>query len=236
MSLAFLFTMLEQMGFGDRFLAMVRLLYLGTISWIGVSSHFSAVVTQEGGVWQGCSLSPLLYVLYLEPILAGNSGITCPGGGGWHIKVIRYADDATLFLTSERDFEVVWRLLTTFTASTGACIYRQKLSVLYVGAWVGQTDVPEGFSLCPDRQHMLGACFWRGDRATKNWDAALKQTRLRVARWAVRDLFLSGRVVAANCDLFMSLVHLAYDFHIPFWMWWWLERVLFSFIWAGQPE
>lgn len=66
----FLFRVMERMGFGTRFRGWVRLLYRGSFSRVGVNVFFSRPVLQLGGVRQGCPLSPLLYVMCIEPLAA----------------------------------------------------------------------------------------------------------------------------------------------------------------------
>lgn len=241
-NLKFLFATLSRMGFGENFLSLVQLLYSGAVSRVGVNGYYSRPVAQVGGVRQGCPLSPLLYVLYLEPLLnrlrhePSFVGLHIPGGRGEHAKVAAYADDATLFLASDGEFGAVERVLGIFTEATGARVNREKSSVQYMGSWAGRTDVPSGFFLCPDGLRILGVRFWRESSATKNWEAALEWLQAKTARWASRDLSLTGRVVVVNCDLFASLIHLAYVFPIPFWTGRRIERLLFSFIWGGRNE
>lgn len=238
----FLLATLQRMGFGEKFLSFIRLLYRGAVSRVGINGHFSRAVAQAGGVRQGCPVSPLLYVLYLEPLLArfrkehSFLGLHIPGGEGVRAKVTAYADDTTLFLASEGDFGVVERILAAFTEATGARVNRRKSSVLFVGSWAHRMDVPGGFSLCPDGLRILGVRFWRERSEVRNWEEALVRLQAKAARWAARDLSLTGRVVAVNCDLFASLIHLSYVFPVPFWTGRRIERALFSLVWGGKCE
>ncbi|GAA6080862.1 uncharacterized protein LOC115161469, partial [Tachysurus ichikawai] len=123
----FLFTLLERMGFGPGFVAMVRLLYAGAVSRVIVNGHRTGLIEQCGGVRQGCLLSPLLYVLYLEPLAERLrreptfQGLHVPGAAGIRAKVSVYADDATLFLGRDEDFVAVGRVLEAFSEPTGSC-------------------------------------------------------------------------------------------------------------------
>lgn len=104
----FLWAVLARLGLGQDFIGWVRLLYRGAFSRVRVNGHLSGPVWQKGGVRQGCPLSPLLYVLYLEPLMArlqgaaGWRGLHLVGGGGVPAKAIAFADDMTLFLTEDR--------------------------------------------------------------------------------------------------------------------------------------
>ncbi len=66
---AFLMSVLERLKFGPLFRAWIRLLYTRVKSRIGVNGFYFELVEQRSGVRQGCPLSPLLYILSLEPLV-----------------------------------------------------------------------------------------------------------------------------------------------------------------------
>lgn len=162
---AFLFVLLERLGFGPNFIAIIKKLYTGAISHIAINGYLSEPIVQQGGVRQGCPLSSMLYVLYLEPLvewLRGDpvfQGIHIPGAGKGRATVTMYADDATLFLGWDEDFCAVSQVLEAFSGATGARVNRSKSSVLYAGAWGGRTEITGGFSLCQEGLKILGVVF-----------------------------------------------------------------------------
>lgn len=122
---AFLMAILVCMGFGPVFRSLVKLLYNRVSSRIGINRYYSGRVEHLGGVRQGCPLSPQLYVLSLEPLMAvlraadSLMGMHLPGGKGMCTKVAAYADDMTLFLTSDQDFKVAGRIVKGFCEASG---------------------------------------------------------------------------------------------------------------------
>ena len=76
------------------------------IASVIVNDHISDTFRIFIGVRQGCSLSPLLYVLYFEPFankiqnLDEIEGLEMPGTN-LEVKQTIYADDDTTTLTSE---------------------------------------------------------------------------------------------------------------------------------------
>ncbi|KAJ8358290.1 hypothetical protein AAFF_G00017070 [Aldrovandia affinis] len=133
----FLFGVLGRMGFGPRFIGWVRTLYAGAYSCVRVNGFLSGAVEQVGGVRQGCPLSPLLYVLFMEPFAElvrrdpGVDGVRLPGAAGEVLKIQQYADDTTLFVSSVRSLGRIRALTDLFGAGTGSRVNMAKSSVLF---------------------------------------------------------------------------------------------------------
>lgn len=64
----YLWTTLEVMGLPPEFIACIKALYTGASACTRVNGFLSGSFTLGRGVRQGCPLSPLLYVLALEPL------------------------------------------------------------------------------------------------------------------------------------------------------------------------
>ena len=65
---AFLFDVLAEMDLGDDFITWVRLLYNSPVASILFNDTLGPTIRPTRGVKQGCPLSCLLFVLYLEPL------------------------------------------------------------------------------------------------------------------------------------------------------------------------
>lgn len=238
----FLAAVLEQLNFGPGFRAWVRLLYEGAVSRVGVNGCLSEPVRQLGGVRQGCPLSPLLYILAIEPLAAALRsepslmGLHLPGGKGESAKVSLYADDMTLFLSSDRDFEVANKVILRFSRATGAKVNVTKSSVMFAGRWKGRKEAPGGFSLCADGLKILGVYFHRANSAQANWVNRVRKVKGKLTRWRGRDLSLWGRVEVVRSDLLPCLNHLAYIYPAPPRYERELEKMIFSFVWRSGVE
>lgn len=108
---------------------------------------------------QGCPLSPLLY---LEPLLArlrgetSFAGLYVPRCGGLHVKVSAYANDVTLFLSSDRDFRAVGHMLEAFTKAIGARGNWRKSCAWACGLVGGQS---QEIICCADTISMCWVCI-----------------------------------------------------------------------------
>ncbi|KAJ3592344.1 hypothetical protein NHX12_007471 [Muraenolepis orangiensis] len=100
----FMFRLLERLGFSQVFVGWLRTLYTGVGSVVSVNGHLGEAFSLHSGVRQGCPLSPLLYILYMEPLAEafradpGVQGFLVPGSGGLRVNLSQYADDTTLLL------------------------------------------------------------------------------------------------------------------------------------------
>lgn len=241
-SLPFLFAVLERVGFGARIREWVRLLYEGAVSKFKVNGFLTKPVEQLGGVRQGCPLSPPLYILSIEPLASclracqAFTGLHLPGAGGVRAKVSLYADDMTLFLTSERDFRESSKILKAFGEATGAKVNMPKSAVMYVGQWANRKTAFGEYSLCENGLKVLGVQFFRQNSAKENWKVLIGKVRSKIGLWSTRELSLSGRSLVIKADLLPTVNYLAYVFPLPYNCGRELEGLVYSFLWKGGSE
>ena len=95
----------------------------------------------ERSVQQGCPLSPLLYVLTLEPLLRRlrdeSARLVLRGvslTGSIRVKISAYADDITVYVSSRQDILAVKR----YEKVAGAKVNFDKSEGLWLGAWRGR--------------------------------------------------------------------------------------------------
>jgi hypothetical protein len=97
----FLLRAMHQLGVGEGFIAMVRLLLTDTKARAMVNGHISTPATFLAGVRQGCPLAPLLYLFIAQALLrllkARGLGIPLAGRT---LAALQYADDTEAMLPS----------------------------------------------------------------------------------------------------------------------------------------
>ena len=115
-------------------------MYNNIFSRIIINGHLSDPVYVTRGVRQGCPLSPLLYVLFIEPIarfIMKNDnivGFLIPGTNGKKVKFLQYADDATCVASSVNDMFNFIKVFDNFKKATGASVNVSKSCGLKLGS------------------------------------------------------------------------------------------------------
>lgn len=92
---------LESMGLGPRMIQWIKVLYKQPTAAIKINGEFSPSFEMKNGTRQGCPLSSLLFVLSLEPLLAGIRSNPDIGGiwiGDVEHKVAAFVDDLLFIL------------------------------------------------------------------------------------------------------------------------------------------
>jgi len=197
----FMFRVLGQLGFGQGFVGWLHILYTGVRSMVSVNGHLGEVFRLHSGVRQGCPLSPLLYILYMEPLAAairadqGVKGFLVPGSGGLRVKLSQYADDTTLLLDDDASLIQSLEIFHRFGRVAGASLNCAKSSVKFFGRWKDRTEVPGGLPLCKGPLRVLGINFGTSNSATENWTRRFLAVEKRVNLWKGRCLTLIGKVL-----------------------------------------
>ena len=119
----YLAAVLRAAGFGPVFRGWIAAMYSNICSVVKVNGHLSESFSIARSVRQGCPLSPLLYVLALEPLLRKlevSRGIPRELGCGRAVSA--YADDVTVIVSDISEIEVIGTTLKEYEAVTGAKI------------------------------------------------------------------------------------------------------------------
>lgn len=135
----FLFQTLSAFNFGPSLIHWIKTLYTEVRSSIIVNNHISDSFLLHRGVRQGCSLSPLLYVLILEPFAikiredTQISGVKLPGTSEM-AKLSLYADDSLAICTCDVSIHRVLYWCRMYGGASGAKLNLKKTK----GIWLGK--------------------------------------------------------------------------------------------------
>ena len=150
----FLAAVLETTGFKPEFRKWISILYHNPQAVVQVNGRCSGDFAIERLVWQGCPMSPLLYVLALEPLLRrlrdrgarpALRGILLSGSVRANISV--YADDIMVFVSRRRDIVAVKEAVARYEKVAGANVNFDKSEGLWLGAWWGSVPLARALPL-----------------------------------------------------------------------------------------
>lgn len=97
----FLWSVLETMGFGKKFIGMIKALYSNPSAQVLTGQTYSSLFSVSRSSRQGCPLSPALFVLSLEPLAEEirQSNLVSPiSVYNTQHQLSLYADDVLVFL------------------------------------------------------------------------------------------------------------------------------------------
>ena len=171
----FLAAVLETAGFQPEFRKWISILYHNPQAVMQVNGRCSGAFAIERSVQQGCPLSPLLYVLALEPLLRrlrdGGARPALRGillSGSVRAKISAFADDITVFVSRRRDIVAVKEAVARYEKVAGAKVNFDKSEGLRLGAWRGSVPLPGPFRWSEGPVRILGEWFGPGLQLERN--------------------------------------------------------------------
>ncbi|KAM3956770.1 alpha-tubulin [Aphomia sociella] len=125
---------LQEMSTPKHLVHLLRGLYERGTASVRMDDVLSNSFHPSAGVRQGCILSPLLFNVYTELVKRitledWTDGVAV---GGYKIANLRYADDTTLFATSERLMEELLLKMERVSLQFGLKINRTKTKIMVV--------------------------------------------------------------------------------------------------------
>jgi hypothetical protein len=132
----YLFEAMSRYGFNESFIKWIKILYNDVSSSVLVNNHISKPFSYTRGARQGCSISPLLFVLCLEPMAikirkeASIIGLPLPGRQE-SVKNVMFADD----VTSDRGMKCFMDIVGLFCLASGFALNLIKSTGFFLGKW-----------------------------------------------------------------------------------------------------
>ena len=229
----FMRSTLVAMGFGPSFVAWVDLFYRRVQSSVNVNSYVSAFFNLSRGVRQGCPLSPLLYVLVSEVLVAKIrcntriSGLHIPGFPPL-APILQYADDK-----SYRSLQCLFRMINVYEGGSGARLNVTKTEAMWLGAWRSRGDQPLGLKWVT-KMKILGV--FGQDTETDNWRPKLEKLEKHLNLWKSRSLSLVGKSLIINVLGISKLLYLSAVLCVPKWVISKVNNLVWPFLWGSRIE
>lgn len=192
---SYLFAVLSCFGFPASFVNNIALLYEGASCALLLNGQLTDSFYVTRGVRQGCPLSPMLFILALEPLLRKVlespriRGFPLPGQSS--VKVSAYADDVSLFLRDGDSYLSFLRIFEEYGALSGGRLNHEKTKALAFGSF---SSTLQGQVEWVTAVKVLGITFLStGNAATSTWRELLKKARCRLVAASAFDLPLAER-------------------------------------------
>lgn len=237
----YMFQVLKGFNFGPSFIKWVNLLYHNVFSMVLVNGFFTEPFQIFKSVRQGCSLSPLLYVLCMEPLAIKVrqdphiSGLRIPGSSE-EVRIIQYADDTNLVVTTIASIRKVFLLWELYGLASGSSLNKDKCWGLWLGGWKNNPEKAYGLNWVSDSKKIFGIYLGNSDVVTQNWEQVLSKFSRSIDDQKGRFITLRGRSVLLHSVICSKIWYVGSHFWLPTRYEEALNKKLFAFLWGGKNE
>ena len=240
----FLFKVLKKMNFSDKFINWLKIFYDDPQVAMYVNGHIGETFVTTRGIRQGCPLSAILYVLFIESLgqyIRANKlihGFKLPGTTE-ETKLAQYADDLSFFLAQRTDLNNLFDALHVFERASGSKIKQTKTQSLCLGGAKPQPcqtkiNWRDGLGI-----KILGITFLTDPLHTTNynWRLLCQQLEEQINYSKHRQLSFRGKVIMLNSKLLAPLWYLGAVLPVPDWYEKHINKLIFRYLWGdGKLE
>ncbi|XDV39802.1 hypothetical protein PO909_008989 [Leuciscus waleckii] len=208
---SFIYYALEYFGFGEYFLDIIKMLHTDISSCVSLPEGTTPRFNICRGIRQGCSLSPLLFIIVAEllSIWLKNSEIEGINIDGKQILISQLADDTTLFLKNKDEIPVILQRMRLFSQASGLTLNLNKCELLSIhdSSETMLYNIP-----VKKEVRYLGIWVSKDSRTSnnKNIQKPIEKSRKILNNWLQRDLTLFGRSLLTKTELISRLIYPAY--------------------------
>lgn len=237
----YLWSVLEQFGFGKQFMHMIKVLYNGCTATVCTGQTRSTPFKLHRGTRQGCPLSPLLFALFLEPLaqairLDPTLSPISIKGVNHHISL--YADDIALYLSNLT--ESIPRCLEIFDDFSNLSGYQINWSKSVL---MPLNDSGKNINLPPNIP-VVSEFTYLGIRISTSLQQIVKQNYTVIfnnikddlQKWAPLNLTIQGRIATVKMNILprLNFLFAMLPLSPPQTLFPDLKRLISAFVWNNK--
>lgn len=250
----YLWEVLTKAQIPKKFRNIIKSLYQEAYTKIQINGEFSKTFKVTRGVRQGDPLSCLLFNLAIEPLAcmlraSELNGLNIKGCSERLICTL-FADDTTIYLSHKDDFATLVNVLTQWCDASGAKFNINKTIILPVGnpqyrlalittrkLKTDSTPADTEIQILADHQYtrVLGAYVGNHADSSEIWARIIQTIEKNLDRWSKSHPTQEGRRLIANMEIGGRTQYLSRVQGMPLETLTQLNKILFNFIWDGQP-
>lgn len=205
---SFLWDVLMKFGFPEQIINCVKKLYVHASSRVLYNGFLSKEFKIKASVRQGCPLSMLLFVLYIEPLIRRIYANTC-GILAYDkiLKVTAYADDLNVYVRNCEEFDLIIQIISSFSKFAKIRLNQRKSAFLRINNCIsGPFLIPEA-----DDLKILGVVFknsWNSS-IDQNYNKLVNDIKYRLTLNSFRKLSLVEKCWFVNSFVLSKLWYIA---------------------------
>src|SRR5258706_5383645 len=195
MDIAWLLRVLSAMGVSEDLISLIEDVTANCRTRVRINSGLSSPFVLNVGLRQGDPLSAILYDFSIEPLGMRMRkhliGISCCGLPP--ARLIMYADDMNLFMSTLEDFRLIRQVLDDSSLAIGCRFNLDKTDILVVGSLEHRSGSSheevaacfKGAYVLPDKSplRVLGVWVNSPDRTTPRWKQITSHIKKLVSQW-----------------------------------------------------
>lgn len=234
---------LKGFGFGTQFQEVIKMIYANPKAVVTTNGMRSSQFTLERGTKQGDPLSPLLFIIALEPLaqaIRQSDKIKGISMGGRDNKLLIYADDILLLLSDPHEsLPPLLDLINEFSKISGYKINWTKCEIMPLSKLCYKTQIQNwNFQWTPKNLKYLGILLNPGleNVIRDNFEPTINKISLLLQGWDKLQISLWGRAQAVKMIITPKLNYLfnLLPLTVPQSMFKTIDKMVSNFIWAGK--
>jgi mannosylglycoprotein endo-beta-mannosidase len=242
----YIFDLLQNRGFPARFRNWVSALFATSSSRVILNGVAGLTIKHGRGLRQGDPLSPLLFVLAIDPLTSLLDKATQHGllhkirKRGAVIRTSLYADDAALFVAPfKEDIQNIASILKSFGEVTGLCTNFQKSAVVPIRCHqINLDDVLGGLPVeqasFPFKYLGLPLSIWRLRKT--DFQNLEDKAAGKIPTWNGRFITAAGRTTLVKSVLASQSIYHLTPLVIPTGTLENIKRIERAFLWAASDK